>query len=176
MSGLLNQILLEENARLREELGLSQETKGILAAVLSRPPALPFDIFLLEAGKDRGVSPGDLVYSGSHILLGKIIETSAHTAKAFLFSSVGEILEGVVERSQASVTLKGRGGGDFEVELPRGFDIEKGDLIIKNGSNVALIAEVGGIATSSGGSIEKVLLASPINIQTLRFVRIVKID
>ena len=168
---LQNRILRAENAQLRELLGRKTYSTSIVAGVLAKPPRTFFDIILIDAGKKEGITKGMLVVSGE-IFIGQVIEVSEDVSKISLYSLGNQIIEGIIYRTNAAIALKGKGGGNFETEVPRSFDIEIGDTLSMPGFDGALIAEVFTVDTDSTAAFKKVLLKSPVNLNTLRFVEV----
>jgi len=168
-----NRILREENASLRVLVGRGIQDEWILAGVIEKPPRTPFDIILIDAGKRDGVENGMMIVSGK-IFLGEIIEALDDVSKVELFSIGGGTLEGVILRTNTSVTITGRGGGNFEAEVPRSFNIEVGDTVSLSGLETLLIAEVLSVESDSTAAFKTVLLRSPITLTSLRFVEIRK--
>lgn len=166
-----NRILREENSSLRTLAGRGTGDERILAGVIGKPPLTPFDVILLDAGKRDGIVPGMMVVSGK-VFLGKVIETLEDVSKAELFSLGGKTLEGVIARSGTSITLKGRGGGNFEAEVPRPFDIEVGDIISLPGLETLVIADVLSVESDTTAVFKKAFLRTPLTIANLRFVEI----
>ncbi|HLP43769.1 MAG TPA: rod shape-determining protein MreC [Candidatus Nanoarchaeia archaeon] len=146
----------------------------VLANVIAKPPQSPYDILLVDVGSSSNISLGSRVYGLGGIPLGRIGETTDSQAKVVLFSSVGEDNQAIIERTGATVTLEGIGGGNMESEVGQDLDIVVGDKILLpqfNGALVATVVEVDKTATSA---YKKVLYRTPINIFHLRFVEIVK--
>ena len=168
-----NNILREENMSLRNLLGRDDHNEWVVAGVVAKPPRTPFDVLLLDAGKENGIANGMMVVSG-RVFLGKIIETLDGVSKAELFSLGGKSLEGVLLRTDTSLSLTGKGGGNFEAEVPRSFDIEVGDAVSLPGLDTLLIADVLSIESEVTGAFKTILLRTPININGLRRVEIKK--
>ena len=68
----------------------------------------------------------------------------------------------------------GRGGGNFEMTLPRDFDLPEGTALTLPGINSYLLARVVTVISDPRDSYKKALLVSPVNIQELKFVQIEK--
>jgi cell shape-determining protein MreC len=184
----LENLLAENQAKMIRFDSLFQEHQALLEAysrspfagsvvlgnVIAKPPQSPYDIVLVDAGSSSGVSLGSRVYGLGGIPLGRIGETTESQAKVVLFSSVGEDNQAVIERTGATVAIKGVGGGNLESEVGQDLDIVAGDKILLpqfNGALVATVVEVDKTATSA---YKKVLYRTPINIFHLRFVEIIK--
>ena len=70
------------------------------------------------------------------------------------------------------VNLIGRGGGNFEIDIPRGINIKYGTEVIIPSLNSYLVAITEKIISDLRDPFQKILLKSPVNIQHLKFVQV----
>jgi len=163
----------------QEELFLSNILKqrvqenSVFSRVLAKPPQSPFDILVIGSGGDDGVFSGAYVWSGG-ILVGWVSEVSKSTSKAELFSSAGRETVAEVLRNGLSFSIKGRGGGNFEVSVPSSTDIVVGDIFVIPSSPSQILAKVQSIEHRETDSFKKLFLSSPVNIFTLQWVEVEK--
>ena len=68
----------------------------------------------------------------------------------------------------------GRGGGNFEMILPRDFILEKGTEVVLPVITPYTLGIVQTILSDPRDSFQKALLASPVNIFELKFVEVEK--
>ncbi|MGH7249772.1 MAG: hypothetical protein ACREGC_02255, partial [Minisyncoccia bacterium] len=68
----------------------------------------------------------------------------------------------------------GRGGGNFEMTLPKDVTLQKGDPVVLPGINPYVLAVTQSIISDPRDPFTKALLTSPVNIQELKFVQVVK--
>ncbi|TAK57021.1 rod shape-determining protein MreC [Patescibacteria group bacterium] len=167
-------ITRQENKELKEILGRNENRSAVLASVLRTPPFSPYDTFVLDIGKDKDVQVGNYVFVGGTILVGEIVEVNPTSSKAQLFSSPGKISPVLVGTRSVSVEARGLGAGNFEIILPREIAIQKGDSIIMPDINSMLLGVVEEVDTDSAKTFQRVLFASPVNIQDVRWVTVVK--
>ncbi len=146
----------------------------VLANVIAKPPQSPYDLILLDIGSKSGITLGSRVYGLGGIPLGRVGEVTDRQAKAVLFSSVGEENQAIIERTGASVTLKGVGGGNMESEVGQDVDIVPGDKILLPQFNGALIATVAEVDKTATSAFKRILYHTPLNIFHLRFVEVLK--
>lgn len=164
-----------ENKSLKELLGrLGENHSYILATILAKPNTTLFDTLLLDVGADQNVSVGDIVFAYGNIPLGKISEVYTHTSKVTLFTNPGEKTNAVISSTNTYIDLIGRGGGNFEIILPREVTLSEGENVLLPDLNNYLIAKVVSTISDSRDSYQKALLTSPVNIQQLKFVQIRK--
>ncbi len=167
--------ILAENSRLKDVLGRKTEKKNmILAGILSKPDKSAYDTFILDAGSNNGISLGNIVFAFGNVPLGKVSEVSAFSSKVVLFSSPGEKTEVVIGDKGTFMQIVGRGGGNFEMILPRDFSLEKGTEAVLPGITPYTIGIVETIISDPRDAFQKVILASPVNIFELKFVEVEK--
>jgi len=173
-------LILAENLALKEILGRKDERQNlVLGAILSKPNQSPYDTVLVDVGTDHGVYVGAKVFANANIPIGRVIEVYPNSSKVILFSSSGEktSVSVIAKRSTtleagASVEITGRGGGNFEMLMPRDFILEKGDTVVLPGITPYVVAIVEAIVSDPRDAFQKVLLVTPLNIQDLRFVEV----
>ncbi len=106
--------------------------------------------------------------------IGRVEETTKHTSKIVLFSSVGEETQVVNERTGSSISVIGVGGGNLETQVAQDIDISIGDNITLPQFGGAIVASAIGVDTSVASSFKKILFRSPINVFNIRWVEILK--
>lgn len=164
--------LLEENIKLKEVLGRKDKNDLLLANILSKPNQSLYDTVLIDVGLADSVSVGDTVFALGNIPLGKVSQVFERSAKVNLFSSWKEKTEVVLPNSDVFMQMVGRGGGNFEMILPRDFELEKGEQVVLPGAHPYLVAVVETIISDPRDSYKKAILVSPVNIQGLKFLQI----
>ena len=175
--------LLAENENLKGILG-RKDTKesAILAAILSKPNQSAYDTLVVDAGAAQGVKEGSVVFAEGFVPIGRTALVYGNSSKVILFSSAGEKTQAVVSFGYGSgeagkdvfAELVGRGGGNFEMTMPKDFTIEKGDQAVMPGRNPYLLAVAEKTISDPRDPFTKVLLVSPVNVQELKFVEIEK--
>ncbi|MBP9748511.1 MAG: rod shape-determining protein MreC [Candidatus Pacebacteria bacterium] len=165
--------LAAENESLKEILGRKKEEVPMtVAAILGRDVSNPYDTIIIDAGEAHGVVTGARVFALGNVPIGRVDSTFSKTAKVILFSTSGEITS--VNMRDTLFDLVGRGGGDFELVLPRDFILEAGEQATLPGLTPYAVATVADIISDPRDSFKKALLVSPINIGELKFVQIEK--
>ncbi|MDP9249490.1 MAG: rod shape-determining protein MreC [bacterium] len=174
-------VLARENESLKKILWRLPEDnqKPILAAILLKPNRSPYDTLLIDQGEVAGVAAGDMVYAYGNIPIGRIASVTPYTSKVVLFSSSGETTEVAVpslrkdaEEGGIFWEATGRGGGNFEMILPRDFILEKGDAVVLPGLNPLTIAVAETVLSDPRSPWKSALLRSPVNIQEIKFVQV----
>jgi cell shape-determining protein MreC len=183
-----NSIVLDD-ASLKEILGRT-DSKAVMtvAAILSEPSQSPYDTLLIDAGSSQGVTVGDTVFALGDVPIGQVADIYPDSSKVVLFSNPGETTQaiisssttipsvtGTVSSSASSnifVSVVGRGGGNFEIVIPKGFVLQTGDQAVMPGINSYVLAIVQKIISDPRNAFTKALLTSPVNIEGLKFVEV----
>ena len=164
--------ILDENNKIKEILGRKNDKATmLLSAILSKPNQSLYDTLILDVGIEDGAQDGDLVFALGNIPIGRIFKAYSKSSKVILFSNSGEKTEVVVSKD-IFMEIVGRGGGNFEMTLPRDFVLEKGNSVSLPGIFPYIVAIVKTIVSDPRDSFAKALLTSPVNIQELKFVEI----
>lgn len=167
--------VINENEKLKEILSRKKENvELILAGILSKPNISPYDTLIVDAGEREGVQEGNTVFAHGNIPIGKVSNVYSRTSKVVLFSSPGEKTEVVLVGKNTFMQVIGRGGGNFEMILPRDFVVEQGTEIHLPGITPYVLGTVASIISDPRDAFQKALLISPVNIQELKFVQIAK--
>ena len=166
---------LDENLKTKEILG-RKDTKAnmILAGILSKPNQSPYDTLIIDVGAKDGILFGQRVFALGNIPIGRIAEVDVNSAKVILYSNPGEKTEVVVTGKDTFMQIIGRGGGNFEMVLPRDFVLDKGAEVVSPGITPYTIGIVQTIISDPRDAFQKALLTSPVNIQELKFVEVEK--
>lgn len=168
------QVLKDENTKLKNQMSRSENQQRVLATILVKPNRTPYDTIIVDAGSAEGVVAGSKVYANGNTLIGTVADVSNHTAHITLFSTPGQETDGVVVGSDITVTLTGRGGGAFEIDVPREVVLPEGNVVTNVATFSNPIAIIGTQISSDRDAIKKILAKTPINIQELKWVEIVK--
>ncbi len=169
------QILERENLELKELLGrLPTVHDFTLATILTKPNRSPYDTIIIDVGSDLGISEGMQVLAFGNIPIGEISKVYASNSLVMLYSNPGQSTEGVIDGSNASIELIGRGGGNFEMTLPLDLPADKGMRVLLPNADLQIIAIVDAIISNPTDPVKKVILHSPANIQSLKWVQVKK--
>ena len=173
---LNNMVLASENEDLRRLLGSEGErlSRGILARVLSRGGAFPFGSMIISRESDVEFATGSRVYGEQNFLLGTIAQVSPNNATVRLTSASGEETEVFIGAQDRVVqaTVSGIGHGNLVAELARDADVRVGDPVVLFAENTSLVGFVGNIETKPSSAFQIVRVRTPVNLETVRFVRV----
>jgi cell shape-determining protein MreC len=155
--------ILTENELLRERLDIAAGEYTI-ASVLMMPPQTPFDTLIIDRGAKSGVFEGAKVLMSNKAALGFVREVGEDFARVVMYSSSGIRTNAVLERDGTVVELEGRGGGNFFLEAPLGFDIIEDDTFLISGSERLIVAIASSIKREENSSFISVLLRAPLKL------------
>ena len=171
--------LYQENLDLKARLGRTGVAPvRILGAVLMRPPAIPYDTLVIDAGAEEGVVKGDYVSAGGGALIGTVSEVYAHAARVQLFSAPGEEHQALLRLSAQTgasvpVAIHGQGGGSMVAQAPSGTAVSVGDTALLPGIAGGLVAHVRQVDKTESSFITIYFQLSA-DIFSLRFVEVWK--
>jgi len=146
---------------LGDSASTSVKSFNTLARVLSKPPFTPYDSFVVDKGTLAGVSIGNLVYANEGLVIGRVTKVTSNASFVTLFSSGGEAQEFLVSRTGVSLSVTGKGGGNFEIYVPKDFDIKVGDSLTEPSYDVGIVAEVYAVDETSQNSFKRVYARVP---------------
>lgn len=155
--------LLNENAQLKGILGRNTASSTIIAYILKKPPYTAYDSYIIDIGNDNNVKVGNKVFSIGNVLLGEIVEVNSDTSKVKLYSSFGEKFNVNIGKS-IQTTAIGKGGGTFEVILPRDTDVKEGDTVIVPDIHTSVFGMVQKVIIDPAKTFYTVLFSQPVNI------------
>ena len=163
---------VRENDELKAMLGRSVGKQTVVAAVLAKPPVSPYDTLLIDAGEKQGVSLGNDVRV-STFRIGRVEAVFPHEAKVVLLSAPGETTTVFLGEARVQATAVGRGGGNFETEVPRDVALAVGDPVLLPGIEHAMLGAIDEIQVRPTDSLQKVLFRLPVNFFQLDLVEVV---
>lgn len=166
----IQKILQKENEDLKALLGREKKNNLVLATVLVKPGISPFDIIIIDIGKDKGVKAGDKVLYESSAVIGEVEEAYAASSKVKMYSSPGEKFLALIGEKSAQAEAEGLGGGNFSVKLPRGVEIKEGDAAVVPGISTSVFGFVRKIELNPTDSFQKIIFKIPLNLTELKWV------
>jgi len=189
----LKEILGRKDETRPNDRSVGREVNLVLSAILSKPNQSPFDILVIDTGAKDGLQIGDTVFALGNVPIGRIANVYPHSSKVILFSNAGERTQAVFSSKPARTDARlndsfgqdsghsggniftevvGRGGGNFEMIVPRDLTLLKGDQVVLPGIAPYLLGIVETIISDPRDPFVKALLVSPVNIQELKLVEV----
>ncbi len=164
------EVLSKEFDDLKNQLGREGDTPRKISRVLSRPPLSPYDTFVIDIGSEEGVSLGSRVYISENIIVGLVKNVTPHTSLVELFSNGDSEQEATLSRTGSSFVLKGQGGGNLELEVPKDADVLWGDVFLYPKFSPAMIGSVYYIDENSQSSFKQIYIRVPGSIFSTKYV------
>jgi cell shape-determining protein MreC len=167
-------LLKAQNARLRAQLGRAPAApRQALAQVLMRPPGMPYDTLMVDAGASQGVVVGDTVTAGA-LAIGVIDEVYAGSSRVVLYSAPGQSYDATLVTKTASVpvAVAGQGGGSLAAHVPAATPAAVGDTVVLSGLDSGMMGTVSAVAGADTDTFKTIYLRLPVNLFDLREVYI----
>ena len=162
--------LQRENTELKQLLGRNASSTITIGYILKKPPFSAYDVYIIDLGSNDGITIGEKVYVLGDILVGEIGEVNRTTSKVKLYSSFGEKYDVFIGKNNIEATALGRGGGSFEITIPRDIKISQGDKVVSPNISGSTFGIVDKTITDPAKAFSKILFAQPINIYEQKFV------
>jgi len=167
--------ILDENTKLKEILNRKKTGNDlILAAVLNRPNRSIYDTFIVDVGSNNEITVDQKVFALGNVPIGRVAEVYTNSSLVVLYSSPGEKTEVAISGKDVFMEAVGRGGGNFEMVLPRDFTVDPGAEVVLPGITPYVMAKVVTIISDPRDSFQKALLSSVINVFELKTVEVAK--
>lgn len=167
-------ILEEENLLLKELLGRTKEQEEtILASIILKPGFNFYNSLFLDVGSNLNIKRGNRVLV-ENVLVGEIDEVYKKSSKVKLFSFPKDKLNLVLGVNKIPVVATAKSDGVFEVRIPQGLHIKKGDVLTFPEEDLRILALVEKIIINSEDPFQTILCKSPVNFFELKWVQIIK--
>lgn len=169
------QLVEDENNSLRQLLDYPKIGKTTLPArVISKPSQNMYDRITIDRGTRDGVIVGDKIIAGENSYLATVDVVTETTAEGTLVSGSFWTGDAIITRLGITVPVEGKGSGNFELHVPRDLDVRDGDVMTLAGSPDLIFGVIKSIQFDERDPYQTVLARTPVNVQELKFVRIVK--
>ena len=145
-----NAALYAKSARLEAKVadlerllgGRTESMQGILAGVLARPPVSPYDVLIVDAGTDEGVSDGSRAQGPGGMPIGTVESVTKGSSRIQLYSTPAKETESWIGEARIPVTLVGEGSGAMSAIVAREAGIAIGDLVYVAGPGALPVGSV----------------------------------
>ncbi len=181
---LRNEQLANENAALAgenqalsrkaESLGAlsSGAANGITAGIVARPPASPYDTFVLATGSRGGVAPGMEAFGEGGVPLGIVSSVLTDFSRVTLFSAPGMLVDGWAGRAHTPVTIIGSGGGVLRASVARAAGISVGDVVFVPGPGMLPVGSVVRVDSDPSSPVVTLQIQSALNLFSVSWVEL----
>ena len=170
-TGEAERLLAKENEELRRLLG-GQSTERIAAGILGRPTELPYDVLVLDRGRQDGVLEKAAVYVGENQAIGFVEAVYENTSVVALVSSPGFESTVYIYGPNIYTTAVGLGGGTLRVNVPQGILLTVGDLVILPSFRGGLYGAISVVESAPTRPEQYGYVSMEVPLQSLHFVTI----
>lgn len=169
------QLTEDENNSLRQILNYPKiSSSSIVGRVISKPSRNIYDRIVIDRGSRDGVVIGDKIIAGENSFLATIDQVNETTSEGTLESGSFFTGDAIITRLGITVPVEGKGSGNFELHVPRDLDVRDGDVMTLPGSPEFIFGIIKSVTFDERDPYQTVLARTPVNVQELKFVRIVK--
>ncbi len=162
-----------ENDELRTFVGDSSEER-ILAGVVARPPAVPYDLLVIDRGSDHGILEGALVYHAMNHVMGIVSKVYPESAFVTLFSSAGTETTVYLYGPNVLAYAYGEGGGVIRISVPQGVTLTEGDPVVLPSIHSGDIGVIERIVSLPTEPEQSAYVTFPVSLQSVRTVHVGK--
>jgi cell shape-determining protein MreC len=165
-----NTTLRAENIELKRALGRASDNSLLLARVLSRPDASPYDTLLIDVGEHNGVVIGMHVLSEGDLLIGEVVRVWKESALVQLYSAPGSSVPVELGSSSTPAIAHGSGGGVFRITVPKGMSVPVGAPVRFPDISPLYLGVVEGVLRSEESSLQTLFVRLPFGLFDGKFV------
>jgi len=165
-------LLSQENKDLQALLGREGVSEpSVVGRVLVRPhDKSPYDTLILDVGSRQGVKKDDIVIASQKTIIGKVAEVFSNESKILLLSSAGIATPVSIGEKNIVNEAKGRGGGNYEIILPREIEATKDSLVVYAGNPAYILGGVEVIQENETDNFKKILFTVPVALGQISYV------
>lgn len=151
----------------REETYISPSgEEGVYAEIYSKPPASPYDTYLVNKGTRDQLEEGDDAYATTaDYIVGFIEKVYPTHALVRSFSYPGFETKALLYEGM-EVTLIGQGGGMFVVVLPMDVDVEKGRYVRYASEDTPVLGVVVDTHSNETEGLQRVYIRQAVSLST----------
>lgn len=169
------QLVEDENSSLRKILDYPKLPHTVIAArVISKPSQSVYDRIMIDRGTRDGVALGDRIIAGENSFIATIDAVTETTAEGTMISGSFWKGDAVITRLGITVPVEGKGSGNFELHIPRDLEVRDGDVMTLPGFSDFIFGIIKTVQFDERDPYQTVLARTPVNVQELKFVRVIK--
>jgi rod shape-determining protein MreC len=170
-----------EAQRLQKLLSLKEgvDHNSIAARVIDKNQASLFKTILINRGSSQGVKVGLPVMADQGVV-GRVIETSWHTARVLLLIDEKSNIDAAIQASRAQGILQGSSVSGCHLKYVTNLeDIKAGDVVISSGiagvfPKGLLLGTVKSVDKKEGGLFQKIVVTPAVDFSTLEEVLVLE--
>ncbi len=163
----------QENTELRLLLGDGGEER-IAAAVIARPPLVPYDLLVLDRGNMHGVRVGAPVYYAEKHVVGLVSRVFEESSLVTLISTAGAETTVYLYGPNVFAYAYGEGGGVTRISVPQGVELKEGDPVVLASLHTGDIGVIEKVVSIPAEPEQNAYVTFPVPIHSLRIVSVGK--
>jgi hypothetical protein len=165
-------LLSQENRELHTLLGRDgSRAARVVGRVLVRPhDKAPYDTLIIDVGSRQGIKKGNKVIIDQKTIIGEVAEVFLNESKVLLFSSAGIKTPVLVGEKNIIADAVGRGGGNYEINLPREADTPTDALVVYASAPAYVLGAINVIQETESDHFKKILFIVPTALGQIRYV------
>jgi cell shape-determining protein MreC len=165
------------NAELLRKVGrIIPDQQNTVARIVSKPGFSPYDTIIIDVGKYDGITIGDPVMASESLLLGEVKEVYGRTSLVYLYSSPNHETQVLIGPKAIHALAIGKGGGNFEIKLPRNTEVKVGDTVSYATSSHKIFGTIQVVNISPTDTFERALFKNAADVAELSTVIVEKHD
>lgn len=164
-------ILSKENVLLRGLLS-DDGSSRILAGVIGRPRAVPYDVLIIDRGSAEDIQVGAPVFIGENAGIGVIQKVFEHSAVVVLVTTPGFVSSVYIVGPNIYTNAEGIGGGQLRIGVPQGIPLAVGNPVILPGVDSGVYGEIHHVVSVPAEPEQQAFVSPQIPLSGLRFVSV----
>lgn len=165
--------LRAENATLLDQLG-DKEEERVVAGVIGRPSALPYDVIVIDQGEKAGIVKDAPVYADKYRAIGFVSAVYENSSVIVLVTTPGFTSTVFVYGPNIYTTAEGVGGGVMRIHVPQGININNGDLVVIPALSSGVYGSISAVDSVPSRPEQYGYVTSDTPINSLRYVSVGK--
>lgn len=165
-------LLKAENDELRRLLGETEADERLLAGIIGRPDALPYDVLVIDKGSRDGVVQDAPVYIGEHQVIGLVRNVYFDSAVVELVTTPDVVSSVYIVGPDIYTNAVGMGGGQLRVGVPQGVTLSVGDSVILPAAESGVFGTINHVESLPTRPEQHGYVSTDIPLQSLRLVAV----
>lgn len=163
--------LRQENDLLKK-LTDNNKVERKVASIIGRPTGLPYDVLIMDKGKDDGIKENTPVYLGVNQVIGFVASVYDHSSIVALVTTPGFSTTVYVYGPNIYTTATGVGSGGLRINVPQGIDLQEGNPVVIPSFNSGVYGEISYVDTVPTRPEQYGYVSIDVPLQSIRFVSI----
>jgi|GEM_PF-327240 len=162
-----------ENDAFRAQLG-AVPAERLLARVIARPNQLPYDMLLLDRGRDQGVVENAPVFLGKDQVIGFVSLVHDATSLVTLITTPGFVASAYVFGPNIYTETEGMGGGILRVRVPQGILLSQHDIVVMPALDSGAYGEIAYVEAAPSQPEQYGYVRTAVPLQSLYYVTVAR--